>query len=287
MKASLVLATLNRTLEVKHFLETLSHQTYRDFEVIVVDQNLDDRLVPILESFKDHFPIIHLRSTPGLSHARNVALAHISGDMVAFPDDDCAYPPTLLEQVAQFFTKHTEWNGLTGQSVNQQGQDSARLDHQSGQITPFNVWRRGISYTIFLRKEVVVKTGFFDESLGVGANTPWGSGEETDYLLRAIDDGLYYNSNIMVIHPIKAEPSEIARPIETAKPQQRHVKTYSYAMGRGRVLRKHNAPLWFVIYNWTRPLAGVTLSLLRGRSQEARSHWATFQGRVQGWIGWA
>ena len=91
MKFSLILATLNRTGEVDYLLKTLDRQTYRNFELIVVDQNADDRLVPLLAPYQANFPILHLQSAKGLSRARNVALEHVSGDIVAFPDDDCAY----------------------------------------------------------------------------------------------------------------------------------------------------------------------------------------------------
>ena len=286
MKFSLVLATVSRTAEVRHFLQTLDAQIYRNFELIIVDQNPDDRLLEFIQPYQNRFPILHLRSAKGLSKARNVALKHISGDIVAFPDDDCAYPPDILERVAHFFTNHPEWNGLTGCSLDQQGQDSGRhLGSPPGQINCFNVWRRGISYTIFLRRATVTDVGKFDESLGVGANTPWGSGEETDYLLRAINTGLYYDPSVTVTHPIKVEQLELIEP--NISKDKSHVKTYSYAMGRGRVLRKHKAPLWFVIYNWGRPLIGVVLSLLQGRLDRVLSYWATFQGRVQGWFGWA
>ena len=285
MKFSLIIATLNRTGEVDYLLKTLDRQTYRNFELIVVDQNSDDRLVSLITPYQSSFPILHLRSAKGLSRARNVALTHVSGDIVVFPDDDCAYCPDLLDRVARFFTNQTEWNGLVGRAVSQEGDDSSgKWDHEAGKITQFNVWRRGTSYTIFLRRSTVSAVGLFDESLGVGAKTPWGSAEDIDYLLRSLISGLYYDPTVTVTHPIRVT-SVVVETNEIKPPS--FSKTYSYAMGRGRVLRKHNAPLWFVIYNWTRPLAGVTLSLLRGRSQEARSHWATFQGRVQGWLGWA
>ena len=286
MKFSLVLATVGRTAEVGHFLKTLDCQTYRDFQLIVVDQNPDDRLKALLEPYQNRFPIVHLRSALGLSRARNMALEHIAGDIVAFPDDDCAYSPDLLEQVAGFLTLHSEWNGLVGRAVDEQGRDSSgRWHHQAGPVNRFNVWRRGTSYTIFLRRTVVVAVGAFDESLGVGARTPWGSGEDIDYLLRALEAGLYYDPTVTVLHPVEVihpEPIQVDPGVG-----RRFAKTYSYAMGRGRLLRKHSYPLWFVAYNWARPLAGVTLTLLQGRLENTQSHWATFQGRLQGWLGWA
>ena len=45
---SLIVATLNRVTELDRLSATLEEQDYLDFEVLVVDQNLDDRLVPVL-----------------------------------------------------------------------------------------------------------------------------------------------------------------------------------------------------------------------------------------------
>ena len=62
--------------------------------VLVVDQNEDERVAPILASS----PVEVVRSAlrRGLSRARNVALPRLEADVVAFPDDDCVYPPGLL-----------------------------------------------------------------------------------------------------------------------------------------------------------------------------------------------
>lgn len=277
---SLVLATLNRTEEVGYFLKSLDAQTYRDFELIVIDQNSDDRLVSVLEPYQSKFAIAHLRSAKGLSLARNFGLKHLSGEIVAFPDDDCAYHPTTLEQVHHFFSQNQNQDGITGRPDG----GSSIWDTQSGEITSLNLWRRGISYTIFLRRKVVEQVGNFDETLGVGAGTPWGSGEESDYLLRAIHLGykIHYNPTLTVIHPVQL-------PIKTVpahKSQKRDFsKTYAYAMGRGRLLRKHRYPLWFVVYNWLRPCAGLFLSIVKGRTDDVRSYWATLKGRFQGWLG--
>ena len=52
-----------------------------------------------------------------------------------------------------------------------------------------NVWNRAMSFTIFLRARVVERVGRFDERLGLGSGTPWHSGEEIDYLIRALAAG--------------------------------------------------------------------------------------------------
>lgn len=287
MKFSLILATLNRIGEVEYFLKSLTEQTYSDFELIVVDQNTDGKLDKILSVYKEKIPLLHLHSLPGLSLARNVALPHINGDIVAFPDDDCAYPSNLLENVNHLFKSNANWYGLTGRSISLEGRSTGgRWGAEVEPINFFNVWNRGISYTIFLRKEIVNEVGLFDEKLGVGSKTPWGSAEETDYLIRSLKRALYYNPSITVVHPIKVDS-------DGSKKEKRKLltssfsKTYSYALGRGYVLRKHNAPIWFVFYNWLRPLIGLILCLIKGDFYNLQSYWATFKGRLQGWFGWA
>ena len=74
IRFSLVLSTINRTDEVRRFLTTLDSQTYRQFELIVVDQNKDGRLLPVLKPYEKMFSIVHCTSKPGLSAARNVGL---------------------------------------------------------------------------------------------------------------------------------------------------------------------------------------------------------------------
>ncbi|MPN49512.1 hypothetical protein SDC9_197133 [bioreactor metagenome] len=69
----------------------------------MVDQNPDDRLLPILGDYENLFPVRRFRSAPGLSRARNVGLEQITGEVIAFPDDDCTYPPGILRSVADAF----------------------------------------------------------------------------------------------------------------------------------------------------------------------------------------
>ncbi len=271
------MGTVGRLNEPRRFLESLSVQNHEDLELIVIDQNPDDRLVPVLAAYRENFPVVHLRSERGLSRARNAGLKRVTGDIVAFPDDDCWYPPDLLERVARWFATNPEWAGLTGRSVDDKGRTSmGRWMANSGEVSRFDVWRKAISFSIFLRKAVVDRVYLFDDSLGLGAGTPWGSGEETDYVLRALDAGfrIYYEPTVWVHHH---EPTQ-------DYDAKRVSRAYSYARGMGRVLRKHRYPIWFVLYQWIRPLAGTLLSLLVGRSNKARYFWAVFQGRVLGWV---
>ena len=277
MKISLVMATLGREREVQRFLAALDVQTYHSFELIVVDQNPDDRLVPLLSSFQSRFPVLHLRSGKrGLSKSRNVGLEYITGDVVGFPDDDCRYPPHFFERVVRFLQEHPNVDGVTGRTVDELGVNCARFDMVPGLITLSNAWARATSSCIFLRSGVVKKVGRFDETLGVGAGTIWGGGEDIDYPLRAVEAGfkLHYDPNLIALQPTPFKHSyrELAS------------RAFSYGAGIGRVWRKHNYPIWLVAYHLLRPAGGAILSIIAGRREKASYHWSAFRGRLRGWL---
>ena len=120
---SLVLATVDREKEVSCYLESLSAQTFRDIEVIVIDQNTTDFLVPYLESFQSRtgIPVKRVVSKRGLSHARNVGLREVQGEWVAFPDDDCLYPQHFLHQVKKVIEENPYIDGLSTLVTDLQG----------------------------------------------------------------------------------------------------------------------------------------------------------------------
>lgn len=276
MSFSLILATVGRTEEPARFLQHLDLQTYRHFELIVVDQNPGAILDPLIRQYQDRFPLLHLRSECGLSRARNAGLQHASGDMVAFPDDDGWYPADLLQRVASFFQWNPSIDGVTGRCVDGSGGDSSRFDRRSGWINRFNVWTRSNSHTIFLRREVSQLVGPFDERLGVGAKTPYGSGEETDYLLRALAQRrrLFYDSSLLVYHP------QLIRLMDSRE----CARGRAYARGTGHVLRRHRYPLWFPLYQITRSLGGAAVSAMGLDFATARFRLNILIGRTWGWI---
>jgi hypothetical protein len=61
MNCSLILATLGRDIELVSFLYSLEAQTYRDFKLIIIDQNKDKKIYFIVEKFVNCFPINHIK----------------------------------------------------------------------------------------------------------------------------------------------------------------------------------------------------------------------------------
>lgn len=270
IRFSLILATVGRTEELANFLVHLDAQPYRAVELIVVDQNEDDRLLPVLSPYQSRFFVKHIRSNRGISRARNLGLRFASGNIVAFPDDDCWYNPDTLQRVANLFFEHPDWDGITGSCTTPAGR-LPFLDHKSGYINKINVWTRAISITIFLRDSLINTVGTFDERLGAGADSGFCAGEETDYLLRALENRCWisYQSDICVNHPEIRSSSD---------------RGYVYGRGLGYVLRKHDYPLWYAVSVFFRPLLGAFVSLLSFNIGKARFYYSVLRGRLSGWL---
>jgi glycosyltransferase involved in cell wall biosynthesis len=267
----LVLATVDRVDNVRRFLDSLAAQTHRRFRVLLVDQNDDARLEPVVEHAESE--IVRLRAVRGLSRARNRALGELRADLVAFPDDDCLYATDLLERVARRFVEQSELDGLTGRAVGWDGSSTASWKLDGTTLSDRNLWNRAISYTIFLRREVVERVGAFDEQMGLGSGTPWSSAEEIDYLVRGVRSGarIDYDPSLTVTHDA---PS--------LSPRELRDLGYRDGASFGYLLRKHRYPTSEIIRRLVRPLGGVVTSLARLNLPRARFHLANLLGRLRG-----
>lgn len=272
-RVSLVLATVGRVEPVALFLGSVVAQDYPNLEVLIADQNRDDRLASIISAHGAHIHIRHMRTPLGLSRSRNAALRHITGDIVAFPDDDAVYPPELLHNLARTFRRYPGIGGLVGCPVSDvTGHRFRGFTGRPVDITTHNVWWLASSVGLFLRTDLVEIVGEFDESLGLGSGTPWGAGEDRDYPLRAIDLGarLRYDPGLQIRHP-DGDYSD-------------HRRAYLYGGGLGRVLRKRSAgPAEVLRLVLIRPIGGIVVSLSRGRWFAARFYLHSLRGRISGW----
>jgi glycosyltransferase involved in cell wall biosynthesis len=243
--------------------------------VSIVDQNADDRLVPIIERFRGSLELSHLRCAPGVSGARNLGLRQVSGEVVGFPDDDCWFPDDLLSLLHGLLTHHPEWQAVIGEAVDESGQPILPWRDRPGRTSRPLSWRRAVTFTCFFRMNVLLELGGFDESLGPGAGVPWGSGEDNDLILRILrrDFHVQYETSLRVNHP------RMFLAFDDANINKR----YRYSLGDGRLLRKHPMPLWWTTLFFGVPLGRTFIAVLRLRIQEVKFHWRTFGGRVQGY----
>jgi glycosyltransferase involved in cell wall biosynthesis len=276
LRFDLVVATVDRTDALELLLESLEAQTHKAFRLVVVDQNRDDRVAAVLERH-EALDVLHLHSERGLSRARNAALRELTADLVAFPDDDCVYPSDLLARVAGRFAADPRLGCLTGRAAAADGESDPSWPMDAAVLDTRNLWNRVISFAIFLRRDVVDRVGAFDERLGLGSGSPWSSGEEVDYVLRAVRvrARVEYDPGLVVQHAVRRYT-----PRELRRVGQRDGASI------GWIVRRHGYGRRAVGRMLLRPLGGIGASLARGDVTRASFHAATLRGRVRGYLGY-
>lgn len=101
MKVSVIITTFNRSRLLGKAIESVLSQTYKDFELIVLDNSSSDDTKEVVRRFGDP-RIVYVRHAPlGISQARNLGVEKARGEFVGFLDDDDEWLPEKLSlQVA-------------------------------------------------------------------------------------------------------------------------------------------------------------------------------------------
>lgn len=202
MKFSLVMATIGRFEEVRSFLNSIDKIDYNKdlIEIIIVDQNKELDLKDIVKDFH-HLNINHIKSAiKGLSQNRNIGIAEATGEIIAFPDDDCEYLENTISSVIEEFKKNEDATIVMGRIVERDGRDSLRVwPKEYINITKGNFYTRCSSITMFIKKSDVEFK--FNENLGSG--NYFGACEDADMLYRHLKAGkkIKYTPKLCLYHP--------------------------------------------------------------------------------------
>lgn len=278
---SLIVPTLGRREEVARLLASIEAQSCRDYEVIIVDQNPGDLLDEICRDFTRRMPLMHLKTeAKGAARARNHGLGFAKGTIINFPDDDCELTPGLLERVAIRLREESALDGLFGRAIDPVSGESSgtKFDTASQWVTPWNLYRTSVEFTMFLRRPLFDAVGLLDENLGVG--TFYGAEEGADFVLRALylKKRLFYDATLLFYHPWKVRRYDEAE----------RARAYNYGKGFGRLAVKHvrlyrrpGAALRFLNFQ-ARAAVAVALYLCTGKPERCRFYLKAIQGRLVG-----
>jgi len=104
---SVIIPTFNRALELRKSIESVLSQTYRDFELLIVDDGSEDDTAAVVNSYIQNTPggreriRYFYQSNQGKSVALNNGLVHTRGAWIAFLDSDDCWLPKKLEMQTQ------------------------------------------------------------------------------------------------------------------------------------------------------------------------------------------
>ena len=111
LKISIILPVYNSEKYLRNCIESIINQTYKNWELIIVNDGSTDNSGLICNEFSNidnRIFVIH-KSNEGVSCARNVALKHIAGDYVTFVDsDDFLEPFTLQTYIDEIYINNSD-----------------------------------------------------------------------------------------------------------------------------------------------------------------------------------
>ncbi len=170
---SVVIPTYNRKALLLEALQSVLAQTYRDYEVIVVDDGSTDHTREALEPL---LPRIRYIAKPngGEASARNRGIQEAQGDYVAFLDSDDLWEPAFLEVTTDYLSRHLDL-GLVSTAwwTIPRGRREPRVRKPvlHGDLFPLLMRQSFISTSaVVARRECFHRVGFFHEGLEQAAD---------------------------------------------------------------------------------------------------------------------
>ncbi|WP_068268336.1 glycosyltransferase family 2 protein [Caviibacter abscessus] len=274
MKISLILPTLNRTDDLELFLDSLLSQTYKNFELIVIDQNKSNEIKEIIDKYLGKIEIKYIKSDVlGISINRNKGLFYRSGEIIGFPDDDCTYAPDTLQKVVNYLIDKQRHIYSCRTLEKGKNYGTGVMFENDCEIKIGNVEKTVKSITFFVNiKEDDIY--LFDNKLGVGSI--FGSGEETDYILTLLHKGYKgeYFANDIIYHPAKKGNYDDLN------------RAYNYARGYGAlckkevIYRKNYLYIFKFLNKIIRSIGGCLIS------KHGKYHGEVLRGRLSGFFGY-
>lgn len=166
---SVIIPTYNRAKTVRVAVDSVLAQTFKNFELIVVDDGSGDDTAKALKAYGDRIRVIS-QPNQGVSAARNAGIALARGGLIAFLDSDDVWLPHKLQAQADFFAANPDamWQQTEEIWVRNGKRVNPKRRHQKrrGRIFQESLELCLISPSaVMLRREVLDEFGLFDENL--------------------------------------------------------------------------------------------------------------------------
>jgi glycosyltransferase involved in cell wall biosynthesis len=202
---SIVIPTYNRAGVIARAVESVLSQTYRDIEVIVVDDGSSDDTAAVLARFGNRIRLVR-QTNQGVSAARNTGIRVAAGEYVAFLDSDDQWHATKLQKQIEALQKYGV--GVCFTRCASDNQEPVRdVDHLKPSKAEGDVWyfenaletlwlghTHPLVPSMIAEKQLLYKAGLFDESLYAGEDT------RLIYNLFFLTGFAYVNEPLVVIY---------------------------------------------------------------------------------------
>jgi glycosyltransferase involved in cell wall biosynthesis len=207
---SVLISTKNRPDKLKMCLKTILKNSFKNFEVVLIDQSNNEDTQTIVNHLKSKKIRYFKTNQTGKAKALNFAIQKSKYELLAFTDDDCISTKNWLQEIHDFYHTHKYIAGVFGNTypyqINTRARETCPSTFEADKIMSFSYPNiihyhcLGQGNNMSLRKSMITSTGAFKEWLGVGSVAQ--AGEESELIFRILKhhNTLMTNPNMIIYH---------------------------------------------------------------------------------------
>jgi len=114
-KISIIAPCLNEEKHLPTFLNSLTKQTFKDFEVIIIDGESKDKSLEIIEAYKSKLNInLIIDTTRNFGFLRNLGASKAKGTIHFHGNTDTYFEPNFFKKLNKFYREHYETIAVAG-----------------------------------------------------------------------------------------------------------------------------------------------------------------------------
>jgi glycosyltransferase involved in cell wall biosynthesis len=159
---------------IRASIESVLNQTYRDFELIIINDGSTDNTEEIIKKYDDYRIVYIHQNNAGVSSARNTGLKKTKGDYITFLDSDDLWIPDKLERQLEFY--HKKCSGNIGLVFSNYYFFTDTIEHAwivdyrdyfnlENTVEKLLIYDFIGTLTVMIKREAFNDIGYFDESL--------------------------------------------------------------------------------------------------------------------------
>ena len=215
---SIIIPSYNRANLLIRSINSALNQTYKNFELIVVDDGSTDNTKKLLEPYINAKKIKYFyQKNRGPSSAKNMGMKSAKGDYLAFLDSDDEWLPKKLEKQLELFERSTNPNlgfvGCNSLIINEKNNKkqiykTPRKKNAFYALLVNNfIWSCS---SIMIKGSIIDQIGFFDENLSIGEDWDMWIRITQKYDFDFVDEPLfkYYVHNANITNAITIRKKE-------------------------------------------------------------------------------
>lgn len=206
---SIVIPTYNREKHISKAIESVLAQSFKDYEILVIDDGSTDRTSDILKVHNNAIKYIRINNQ-GVSEARNTGIRHARGEWIAFLDSDDEWEPDKLLLTSYDISYNPNIIAHIGNVllVKVDGTSTNYFEHRNC-LCKYGMYCNieepfchVLENQIFLsglaaKKSIVAKNGEFDRMLNFM--------EDYDWCLRLAKHGVWGKTDILLARVIRRD----------------------------------------------------------------------------------